>query len=159
MRHEIISPTANMSDCATPSTNSDATSPSGSKIKVKRRPIPRKGHKKSRGGCLTCKRRKVKCDEVMPECGACGRLGLQCVFATKVQARDSSDASRQLAVLPTLSTDPTWFTLDDMRFFQHFLMSAYPSLPLDGRVIWQEISQMAHEVCFVLTFFCIVGTI
>lgn len=30
------------------------------------------------GGCLTCKQRRVKCDETKPECQACHRLKLQC---------------------------------------------------------------------------------
>lgn len=30
------------------------------------------------GGCLTCKQRRVKCDETKPECQACHRLKLRC---------------------------------------------------------------------------------
>ncbi|KAI1612750.1 fungal-specific transcription factor domain-containing protein [Exophiala viscosa] len=33
---------------------------------------------RSRNGCLTCKRRKVRCDEQMPKCYHCRRLGLEC---------------------------------------------------------------------------------
>lgn len=29
-------------------------------------------------GCLTCRRRRVKCDEQRPNCGACFRLDMQC---------------------------------------------------------------------------------
>lgn len=29
-------------------------------------------------GCVTCKQRRVKCDEAKPECGLCERLGLRC---------------------------------------------------------------------------------
>ncbi|OAQ96778.1 hypothetical protein LLEC1_00634 [Akanthomyces lecanii] len=29
-------------------------------------------------GCITCKQRRVKCDETRPECGHCRRLGLRC---------------------------------------------------------------------------------
>lgn len=45
-----------------------------------------------------------------------------------------------------LRSTPTTFTMDDMRFFSHFLLSAYPSLPLKGNEIWMDISQMSHEV-------------
>lgn len=138
-----------MSNVTTPSTSDDMRSDEAS-MRIKRRPIPRKGHKKSRGGCLTCKRRKVKCDEVAPLCGACKRLGMDCTFATEVRVRKNDGVSGQVVLKPALNTDPTWFTLDDMRFFQHFLITAYPSLPLDGRAIWQDISQMAHEV----SYFC-----
>lgn len=30
------------------------------------------------GGCVTCKQRRVKCDEAKPECRPCRRLGLRC---------------------------------------------------------------------------------
>ncbi|KAL3422969.1 hypothetical protein PVAG01_04716 [Phlyctema vagabunda] len=33
----------------------------------------RRSHKKSRNGCITCKERKLKCDEVKPVCGNCLR--------------------------------------------------------------------------------------
>ncbi|TVY52381.1 Sterol uptake control protein 2 [Lachnellula cervina] len=39
-------------------------------------PVPRtsrRSHKKSRAGCLTCKSRKLKCDEAKPVCGNCLR--------------------------------------------------------------------------------------
>ncbi|KAF5012824.1 hypothetical protein FDECE_1113 [Fusarium decemcellulare] len=41
----------------------------------------RKSHKKSRLGCQTCKRRKIKCDETKPECGNCIRFGVCCDFS------------------------------------------------------------------------------
>ncbi|EGY17067.1 C6 zinc finger protein [Verticillium dahliae VdLs.17] len=40
----------------------------------------RRHHRKSRLGCKTCKRRKVKCDEAKPECGNCQRFGVACDF-------------------------------------------------------------------------------
>lgn len=144
-----------MSDTPTPASssgNSDVTV-----ARVKRRPIPRKGHTKSRGGCANCKKRKVKCDEVSPACGACRRLGYDCLYyENRLQVRPRREQQQQSAMTalvvaqtPTkgLSIDPSWFSMDDMRFFQHFIFSAYPSLPLDGFEIWREISQMAHEVC------------
>ncbi|KAF4984101.1 hypothetical protein FZEAL_640 [Fusarium zealandicum] len=33
---------------------------------------------RSRGGCISCKRRKRKCDETRPECQACLNRGIQC---------------------------------------------------------------------------------
>lgn len=35
---------------------------------------------KSFDGCLTCKRRRKKCDEAKPSCGACQRLYLRCLW-------------------------------------------------------------------------------
>ncbi|KAI5456943.1 hypothetical protein BGZ63DRAFT_475229 [Mariannaea sp. PMI_226] len=42
---------------------------------------PRRAHKKSRFGCQTCKRRKIKCDEVKPQCGNCCRFDVPCDFS------------------------------------------------------------------------------
>ncbi|KAH7002934.1 hypothetical protein EDB82DRAFT_454149 [Fusarium venenatum] len=41
----------------------------------------RKSHKKSRLGCQTCKKRKVKCDEAKPQCGRCIQFGVPCDFS------------------------------------------------------------------------------
>ncbi|KAL3954927.1 hypothetical protein ACCO45_010490 [Purpureocillium lilacinum] len=40
--------------------------------------MPRKGISKVRTGCLTCKARKVKCDEGRPECSRCKNAGKKC---------------------------------------------------------------------------------
>ncbi|CAG8003146.1 unnamed protein product [Penicillium salamii] len=51
-------------------------------------------HTKSRNGCYTCKRRRVKCDEERPICGACEVRGSQCTFpdpgSTKNRPRHST---------------------------------------------------------------------
>ncbi|KAG9615260.1 hypothetical protein KCU86_g24277, partial [Aureobasidium melanogenum] len=38
---------------------------------------PRLSHR-SRAGCWTCRKRKVKCDETHPRCGPCTRLNKEC---------------------------------------------------------------------------------
>ncbi|KAL3445709.1 fungal-specific transcription factor domain-containing protein [Aspergillus insuetus] len=38
----------------------------------------REGAKWTRSGCLTCKRRRKRCDEAKPSCRSCMRLGLAC---------------------------------------------------------------------------------
>ncbi|TPX13403.1 uncharacterized protein E0L32_006133 [Thyridium curvatum] len=43
-------------------------------------PRVRKGHRKVRTGCITCKRRKVKCDEGKPVCANCLKYGVQCGY-------------------------------------------------------------------------------
>ncbi|KAJ5332368.1 C6 finger domain protein [Penicillium brevicompactum] len=44
------------------------------------RPRNRISHTKSRGGCYTCKRRRIKCDEQKPVCGSCSVRGGECIF-------------------------------------------------------------------------------
>jgi Fungal Zn(2)-Cys(6) binuclear cluster domain len=61
---------------------------SGEQTRVRRR------HVKSRTGCTSCKRRKIKCDERSPVCSACERKGLDCVRfpgAQKAKSPGSSD--------------------------------------------------------------------
>lgn len=54
----------------------------------------RRFHKKSRKGCATCKRRRVKCDERQPRCGNCERMRLDCVYLNAEQKSPESDTSK-----------------------------------------------------------------
>ncbi|ETS82551.1 hypothetical protein PFICI_04427 [Pestalotiopsis fici W106-1] len=40
---------------------------------------PRRPHKKSRNGCLRCKKEKRKCDELQPRCSRCEKRNVTCV--------------------------------------------------------------------------------
>ncbi|RMJ14803.1 hypothetical protein CDV36_005537 [Fusarium kuroshium] len=111
---------------------------------TKRKPMPRKGHTKSRAGCICCKRRKVKCDEVAPQCGPCQRLGLPCEYLGKQNRSQSSSVARPLR------TTPAMYDANDMNFFRHFLFEAYPPLPIDGFTVWQQASKLSHEYEFLL---------
>ncbi|WQF90143.1 Putative zn(2)Cys(6) fungal-type DNA-binding domain-containing protein [Colletotrichum destructivum] len=42
----------------------------------------RKPHSKSRGGCLQCKERHAKCNEVHPRCRQCDRANIPCSFSS-----------------------------------------------------------------------------
>ncbi|VTT78181.1 unnamed protein product [Fusarium fujikuroi] len=50
----------------------------------------RRSHKKSRTGCRRCKNRKIKCDEVHPECGNCVRHSVPCDFSNSNILEESS---------------------------------------------------------------------
>ncbi|WYZ37866.1 hypothetical protein EsH8_II_001372 [Colletotrichum jinshuiense] len=155
---------------------------------TRRRPIPRKGHTKSRKGCHGCKRRKVKCSEARPVCGGCQRMGITCEWperpppsAQTEQALTQMQLSRGLTnqgqgwdsastpeetdqggenvglvqrgwvarpghALQNAVVGETVFLLEDMRFFQQFLLDAMPRLPIDGEEIWRGVARMAHEV-------------
>ncbi|OAA55289.1 Zn(2)-C6 fungal-type DNA-binding domain protein [Niveomyces insectorum RCEF 264] len=43
-----------------------------------------KGKQKSRFGCRNCKLRKVKCDELKPQCGKCRNYGVICNYGFNV---------------------------------------------------------------------------
>jgi hypothetical protein len=63
-------------------TLSDSRNESASSLP--RRPIPRKGHTKSRRGCYSCKRRRIKCNEKLPDCNHCIKAGLQCEYPANI---------------------------------------------------------------------------
>ncbi|KAK4146510.1 uncharacterized protein C8A04DRAFT_9792 [Dichotomopilus funicola] len=90
--------------------------------------MERRGHTKSRRGCFNCKRRRIKCQETRPACGHCTKQGLQCEYPA----------------LPTIVHQPQHqvplFSLQDMRFFQHFLMRCYPHHPVGSEDLW------THEI-------------
>lgn len=71
------------------SAGSDAESPQSVKQEDPQHPYvhsnahkgqKRRPHSKSRRGCATCKRRRVKCDETHPICKNCEHMALQCSF-------------------------------------------------------------------------------
>ncbi|KAK3387680.1 hypothetical protein B0H63DRAFT_470694 [Podospora didyma] len=94
-----------------------------------RQRMERRGHTKSRRGCYNCKRRRIKCQETRPECGHCVKTGLKCEYPT---------------TLPQIVHQPQHqiplFSMQDMRFFQHFLFQCYPHHPIGSENIW------THEI-------------
>lgn len=56
-------------------------------------------------GCITCKKRKRKCDEARPQCSDCRRLCLDCVYANPRPRQHSSPAA-----------SPSTQSLDDLVF-------------------------------------------
>ncbi|SPO00916.1 related to UPC2 - regulatory protein involved in control of sterol uptake [Cephalotrichum gorgonifer] len=54
---------------------------------------PRRSHKKSRAGCRRCKIRKIKCNEVHPQCGHCVKHGAQCDFDNPVVIKELLEAA------------------------------------------------------------------
>ncbi|KAJ5669136.1 C6 transcription factor [Penicillium macrosclerotiorum] len=44
----------------------------------------RRSHRKSRGGCASCKQRRVKCDETKPHCLRCQKHGVDCDYTAQL---------------------------------------------------------------------------
>ncbi|CAH2352753.1 hypothetical protein CLIB1423_08S00320 [[Candida] railenensis] len=59
-----------------------------------------KKRKYSRGGCVECKRRKMKCDEAKPECHNCTRLRKTCIYSEKSNIRFSDGPVDARALKP-----------------------------------------------------------
>ncbi|KAJ4292352.1 hypothetical protein N0V90_009013 [Kalmusia sp. IMI 367209] len=115
-----------------------------------RKPIPRKGHTKSRRGCYNCKRRRIKCNEKHPKCDHCIKAGLQCEYpANIIQTQTPSSPNPQEIV--NLRSTPGMFTMADMRLFHHFLITAYPHLPVGADKIWiTVIPSFAHNYEYLI---------
>lgn len=119
---------------------SPAVDPATGKPKTtKRRP-----HSKSRHGCKTCKRRRVKCDETHPICNNCKHLNLECSFAGN-------------SLFPFVQGG---LNIMDIRLFHHYTTVVWKTIVSAGisnETIWaQDVPEMAFEYPFlmhsVLTF-------
>lgn len=152
-------------------------SAAGGPTRVRRKPLPSKGHKKSRKGCLTCRSRRVKCSEIFPECGSCARLHLLCEWpdpikatlaatqhaeqdvvlsSTATEANKTGNVAQRTSSPVSLSTPlrstPGVLSMEDLRLFHHFLFHAYPPLPLGGVDIWRSVGAMSHEASIIRHF-------
>ncbi|CEI68148.1 unnamed protein product [Fusarium venenatum] len=58
----------------------------------------RKPHKKSRTGCLDCRKRRVKCNEERPRCWSCKRRDIDCEYPDKT--------SVPVVIMPPLPVSP-----------------------------------------------------
>ncbi len=118
-----------------------AANPAGASASNKREGrLERRGHTKSRRGCFNCKRRRIKCQETRPACGHCAKTGLQCEYP----------------VAPLINHQPQHqiplFSLQDMRFFQHFLDNCSPlHQPLGNESLWtHEIPCLSHSYDYLM---------
>lgn len=72
-------------------------------------PVPRVRYTRTRGGCLTCRTRKKKCDEVKPRCAGCRRNQLACEWPPSVSynagsgSHQTGQQHRRLTGRPTPS--------------------------------------------------------
>ncbi|KAF2834952.1 hypothetical protein M501DRAFT_999756 [Patellaria atrata CBS 101060] len=147
-----ITPETDQTVSHEPDTHGSPSSTLSSDKPPPRKPIPRKGHTKSRKGCFNCKRRKIKCQENLPECSHCEKAGLKCEYPTNaIQAlqRMQSHPGPQQTV--SLSSIPGTFSMNDMRLFHHFLITAYPHLPVGSERIWVTIiPSLSYEYDFLI---------
>lgn len=125
---------------STPQQSAESTEPTTGKPKAtKRRP-----HSKSRHGCKTCKRRRVKCDETHPICNNCKHLSLECSFAGA-------------SMFPFVQGG---LNIMDIRLFYHYTTVVWKTIVAAGisnQQIWEkDIPELAFEYPFlmhaVLTF-------
>lgn len=76
-------------------------------------PVPTKPHRfRSLTGCLTCRRRKKKCDETRPKCMACNRNHERCTWPAAAVRRNARNPVPERTSRPD-EVDPsvTWSSL------------------------------------------------
>ncbi|KIY70280.1 hypothetical protein CYLTODRAFT_488210 [Cylindrobasidium torrendii FP15055 ss-10] len=78
-------------------------------------------HKKTKTGCITCRKRKVKCDETSPTCANCARLSVACDWSngppipSSPPDNPSPSHETQLPKLPPTLLD--WTTMEILHNF------------------------------------------
>ncbi|KAM5345676.1 hypothetical protein ACJ41O_011537 [Fusarium nematophilum] len=138
----------------------------------------RKPHKKSRTGCIECRRRRVKCGEQKPACHACVRRGAQCEYPPEALISIVPSSSSESTPARTPSTQDlnsstsflvprafpaicgaqnlpsNSFCIHDMALLHHWTISTSLSIfhkSTDVPQFWQEtVPKIAFEHPFVI---------
>ncbi|KAF2103361.1 hypothetical protein NA57DRAFT_72337 [Rhizodiscina lignyota] len=131
----------------------------------------RKQHAKSRTGCDSCKKRKIKCDEKIPICSACVRRKEECIrpripVVDDERHRDASTPASQtssLGSLPRPATSPVpavSSSLDinflQLRLFHHFESVTVETLVL-GFEAWKKVLPLAFEYEYLMHAILMMG--
>lgn len=130
-------------------------------------PDTKRRHAKSRRGCSQCKKRHVKCDEIIPSCSNCSRRGARCDFEEWKPAMDNlelwtlgSKGSRPGSDAQSTGKEsterhiPASFSAEDMFLMQHFTAHTVFDLgPVNRRSyheVWQKVVPELAEQCLFL---------
>ena len=109
--------------------------------------MPRVGNKKSRKGCIRCKTRKVKCDEVRPQCGWCQDHVLVCEYPSvnerhfalsesvkkSPQSLSLVEKADDVGLYPTAIVDRRSLELGLM---QYYVTNVAPTFPSEDKERW-----------------------
>ncbi|UKZ48130.1 hypothetical protein TrVGV298_002366 [Trichoderma virens] len=87
----------------------------------------RRSHPKTRTGCKTCKRRKIKCDETQPACRNCLKHSVTCDF------------QKTAGVANALSHPECPLVLVDLELLHNFTSATFSTLSTDPtlRTVWK----------------------
>ncbi|KAH7336701.1 hypothetical protein BKA65DRAFT_38455 [Rhexocercosporidium sp. MPI-PUGE-AT-0058] len=94
----------------------------------------RRGTKRSRAGCLTCKFRKVKCDEEKPQCTRCRTFGIKCDGYERPKSKASfpihplRPQTAALELLPAPSSTSKFESEMEQRYFRSFQLELVAEL-------------------------------
>ncbi|KAI9051905.1 hypothetical protein LZ554_004161 [Drepanopeziza brunnea f. sp. 'monogermtubi'] len=108
--------------------------------------LTRKAHRKSKNGCLVCKKRRIKCDETHPECGNCTRHSSVCEYPplkTSLVPQNGNLAAKR----------PLEINLVDLELLHHFTTVTAATLHNDPSVkrLWTTtVPQLGYKHDFVM---------
>ncbi|KID99250.1 C6 zinc finger domain protein, partial [Metarhizium majus ARSEF 297] len=108
--------------------------------------MARKGVPKVRTGCLTCKKRKVKCDETRPACNRCTSTGRTCDgYMPPPPGCMSWDRllSAPVPASPSPCPEADDLELRGLAFYQQIVAPALCG-PLDSSFWTKLVAQMVH---------------
>ncbi|KAK6498125.1 hypothetical protein TWF506_004365 [Arthrobotrys conoides] len=105
---------------------------------------------RSKTGCLTCRKRKKKCDEGKPECNNCGKNGYVCEgYSPKTYWRSGRDISHRIPFQPTLPALIEGVESDlDRKLLNHFVVtvsSVFSHLGEEGRTFKEVLLPLAID--------------
>ncbi|KAL4404549.1 hypothetical protein CABS03_14344 [Colletotrichum abscissum] len=129
--------------------------------------ISKKPHRKSKLGCHTCKRRKIKCDELKPACQNCVRHLVTCDFLqsrsmaismrsmqitlqTSLDARSADDPETPIRPAPAIDQALNFV---DLELIHNFTTAVYMTLSTDDlvRQMWRvSVVRMALKCEYVM---------
>ncbi|KAI0539523.1 hypothetical protein GGR58DRAFT_464603 [Xylaria digitata] len=104
--------------------------------------MPRKGFEKARTGCITCKARKVKCDESWPKCLRCKASGRVCAGYRAPPI--GSFSWKSLLLRPSILPSSTSNELRGLDFFRCIIAPALTS-PLGNSFWTRPVCQLAIQ--------------
>ncbi|ESK84140.1 c6 transcription [Moniliophthora roreri MCA 2997] len=77
-------------------------------------------HTKSRSGCLTCRKRRIKCDETKPVCKKCYRRNLECVQRPKNEHNQERQQQEIVVRKPLTAPTPIPMSITSFQILHHF---------------------------------------
>uniref|UniRef100_A0A0W0G1A6 Zn(2)-C6 fungal-type domain-containing protein n=1 Tax=Moniliophthora roreri TaxID=221103 RepID=A0A0W0G1A6_MONRR len=93
---------------------------------------------KSRSGCLTCRRRRIKCDETKPICKKCYQRNLDCVQRSQNehdQGRRQQKQQETTLCKPLTAPTPIPMDITSLQIMHHFTTATAASFLSDPRCV------------------------
>ena len=113
----------------------------------------RKSYRKVRGGCLTCKERKVRCGLGRPVCRNCIELSRACVYAKPIPVQETAKTPFE-----GKNTQSRW--VSEVELMHHYTAYTYITLSNDPILasLWKEaVPKHAFQHTFLLQGFLAVA--